>query len=68
MTRLTIYKDKCKGCGLCVKACPKDILIMSKALNKAGMHYAECINMGQCLACKSCGVMCPDGAITIEKI
>ena len=30
MAKLTFREDLCKGCGLCVSACPKKILELSK--------------------------------------
>ena len=30
MAKLTFREDLCKGCGLCVTACPKKILALSK--------------------------------------
>ena len=30
MAKVTFKTDLCKGCGLCVSACPKKILVMSK--------------------------------------
>ena len=67
MIKLTFNTEKCKGCRLCVRACPKGILRMSESLNKSGLHYIECIDQEKCAGCKSCGIVCPDGVITIEK-
>ena len=68
MAKLTFKTDECKGCGLCVEACPKGILQLSKdTINKKGHHPAECVDEEACIACTSCATMCPDCIIRIEK-
>ena len=68
MAKLTFNTDNCKGCGLCVDACPKHLLQLSKdKINKKGHHPVEIIDMEACVACTSCAIMCPDCIITIEK-
>lgn len=68
MVRVTINEQICKGCGLCVKACPKNVLALSKTkLNAKGYHPAEVVNQEACIGCASCGRTCPDVAITIER-
>lgn len=59
--------QRCKGCGLCVGACPKNILEMSKETNRQGVHYPVCNNEEACIACTFCATMCPDVAIEIIK-
>ena len=67
MARVTIDPNYCKGCGLCIEACPKKILQFSENINAKGYHYAECKDQEKCIACKFCYTVCPDVAITIEK-
>ncbi len=68
MAKITIAKETCKGCGLCVIACPKKILRLSDAvINKSGYFVAEIFDQESCIACANCAVMCPDCAITVEK-
>ena len=67
MARMTVDSFYCKGCELCVDACPKDIIRMTVDINEKGYHYAECIDQSKCIACKMCYVICPDVAITVEK-
>lgn len=69
-TRGTVTFDEnyCKGCSLCVAACPVHILELdSKRLTAKGYHPAVVTDMNSCTACASCALMCPDSAITIEK-
>ena len=30
MAKLTFRTDRCKGCGLCVGACPKGLIVIAK--------------------------------------
>lgn len=68
MAKVTFKTDLCKGCGLCVSACPKKILTMSKdVINAKGHHPAEMTNQEACIGCAFCATMCPDCVITVEK-
>lgn len=68
MAKVTFNSDVCKGCGLCVIACPKKIVEIDKnALNAKGHHPAKCTDEGACIGCASCAIMCPDCVITVEK-
>ena len=65
---VTIHEDVCKGCGLCVHACPKGVLAMSKdKLNQKGYNPAEVADAEACIGCAMCAVMCPDVAIKVER-
>ena len=67
MAKVTFNEDKCKGCGLCVTACPKKIVSLSKRMNSKGDHPAEVVNQDACIGCASCAMMCPDVVITVER-
>ena len=59
--------EYCKVCGLCVQACPKKILELSKRTNAKGYNIAECVNQEECIGCTSCATMCPDSVITVYR-
>ncbi len=68
MPKVTFNTDKCKGCGLCVTACPKNILIIAKdKINAKGHSPAEMTDESKCIGCAFCATMCPDCIIKVEK-
>ena len=67
LAKLTFLQDVCKGCSLCIEACPKNIIKLSKSINAKGYNYAELIDEAACIGCASCARMCPDCVITVEK-
>lgn len=68
MPRITVDDRFCKGCGLCVDACPEHIIELDHArITDKGYHPAALVDEGRCTGCMSCAVMCPDVAITVER-
>ena len=68
MVILTVNKERCKGCELCIYACPKKILELGKdEPNSKGYYAAQITDMAACVACASCARVCPDAAIRIER-
>ena len=65
---VVINEDRCKGCALCVDACPKDVLALAgRKVNVHGYPYVEAIKADDCVGCASCGIVCPDGCITVYR-
>ena len=65
---LTFDRDRCKGCELCVAACPRQILVLDlNTVNKKGYHPAGVTDISKCIACACCARICPDSVITVEK-
>ncbi len=68
MAKVTFEKNLCKGCGLCVTACPKGLISLAKdEINPKGHHPAHITDESKCIACAFCATMCPDCVITVEK-
>ena len=67
MKKLYFNEKLCKGCGLCVAACPKKILRISDRLNAMGYAVAECVDEKECISCACCATMCPDCVIEVHK-
>ena len=67
MAKITINKDRCKGCLLCISVCPKGMVKKSEQLNKRGVNYVEFQDTGICVGCAMCAVICPDCCIEVYK-
>ena len=65
-----VKKERCKGCGLCIKVCPQKVFKVSRLFNKMGYHYIEPEGEGKnvCTGCQRCVIICPDVAIEILKV
>ena len=64
---LRIDGDECKGCGLCVEACPPKVIGMSGHMNRYGYRTAVYAGAG-CTGCGICFMACPEpGAITVLR-
>jgi len=63
---IIINVEKCKGCELCMEACPEGALELSKHVNQKGYLYSVKVE-DTCTGCTSCALVCPDGAITVYR-
>ena len=66
MPGVRIDKNYCKGCELCVHACPMHILEMSKYINLKSYYYAKLKEPTKCIGCQICAITCPDVAIDVH--
>ena len=66
---VTVNQERCKGCDLCVEACPTDVLMLQpKEVNNRGYHFACMKNPDACIGCASCATVCPDGCIEVYRV
>jgi Pyruvate/2-oxoacid:ferredoxin oxidoreductase delta subunit len=65
---VTIRIEECKGCGLCIEACPPNCLELQVDLSPYGVHPAHYTGTG-CTGCGICFYACPEpGAITVYRL
>jgi Na+-translocating ferredoxin:NAD+ oxidoreductase RNF subunit RnfB len=70
----TIDREKCVGCGKCVDACPRNLIILEDENHKTfvlcksndkGAVVRKICKVG-CIACRICVKQCPEGTMTME--
>ena len=59
--RVVANKDWCKGCGICVAFCPKNVLELDRGV-------IEIARPDDCIKCGQCELRCPDFAIYLEEV
>ena len=69
---IRINTELCKGCGLCIAACPKGSIKISRKLNVQGYHPAqytdrETSKSRKCTGCALCAITCPDVVIEVFR-
>lgn len=67
LTEVLVDEDRCKGCALCVDACPYQILEMANRFNSQSYEPAAAKEPKKCRGCDWCDLVCPDAAITIKR-
>jgi 2-oxoglutarate ferredoxin oxidoreductase subunit delta len=71
MTRrgtVVIDKELCKGCYLCIRACPTKVLEKDEEPNSTGTHPSRAVHAEKCIACGNCYEVCPDICIEIYEL
>jgi 2-oxoglutarate ferredoxin oxidoreductase subunit delta len=63
---LEIAQARCKGCELCITACPQHVLELDTSLvNVLGYHPVRLTDAAGCTSCSFCAKVCPDGVFTV---
>jgi 2-oxoglutarate ferredoxin oxidoreductase subunit delta len=63
---VVIDTEACKGCDLCIDACPRDVLVMTThEANTRGYRYPQLLP--GCIACKACAQVCPDFVFQVYR-
>lgn len=57
---IQVYRDWCKGCGICAALCPKQVL----GRNDEGGPVV--VDPDACIGCGWCELHCPDFAISVR--
>lgn len=59
MKKVLVNEDRCKECGICVDACPKNAIKFSDTINLNGYRPVK-VDDDMCIGCGICYTMCPD--------
>ena len=66
---LTLDRNWCKGCGLCVELCPREAISLKEIVRpeegRAEPPQID-IDVEKCQYCGICNAICPFGALTLE--
>ena len=60
MNTITIDKEKCMQCGLCIRDC------VSGSIGLDQESYPTMLHEERCLACQHCMMICPQGALSFN--
>lgn len=67
MGRVTVDRERCKGCGYCIPVCRRELMRVDPAdLNSSG--YPVAVFGGQeerCTGCALCAEVCPEAALEV---
>lgn len=68
---IVIDQELCKGCYLCIEACPNELIELFDELNQLGYYpayYRDGHNKDrECTGCATCALVCPDVAIEVYR-
>jgi 2-oxoglutarate ferredoxin oxidoreductase subunit delta len=66
--KVVIDRELCKGCYLCIRACPVKVLEAGGEPNSTGTYPSKVVYPEKCIACGSCFEVCPDVCIEIYEL
>jgi 2-oxoglutarate ferredoxin oxidoreductase subunit delta len=71
--KVVIARDNCKGCYLCIRACPVKALEKDVEPNSTGTYPAKPVgseskSQEKCIGCGSCYEVCPDVCIQVFEL
>ncbi|HWU39813.1 MAG TPA: 4Fe-4S binding protein [Candidatus Acidoferrum sp.] len=65
--KITISREYCKGCEICISFCPKKMISLSAELNSNGYATAIAVGGEECTGCAICATVCPEAAIEVYR-
>jgi 2-oxoglutarate ferredoxin oxidoreductase subunit delta len=66
--KIEIDRELCKGCFLCIRACPVKVLSADTEINTSGSYPVKVVNIEKCIACGNCYEVCPDVCIRVFEL
>ncbi|UCE18731.1 MAG: 4Fe-4S dicluster domain-containing protein [Gemmatimonadota bacterium] len=68
VAHIEINQAWCKGCQICVEICSRGVLGYATDVSDKGFRPIIVEKIEDCTGCIMCELMCPDLAITVEKV
>ncbi len=65
---IVVNIERCKGCEVCIPACPQEVIGLAKEVNGKGYHFTFMNKPDACTGCMNCAIVCPDGVITVYRV
>jgi 2-oxoglutarate ferredoxin oxidoreductase subunit delta len=66
--KVIIDRELCKGCLLCIRACPAGVLEQGGQPNAAGNSVSVPARPEKCTGCANCFEVCPDVCIEVYEL
>lgn len=60
--RVNIYRNWCKGCGICVEFCKHHVFAPNSH------EHPEVADPAACTGCQDCVLHCPDFALQVDRL
>ena len=64
---IVVDTERCKGCSVCVAACPSEVLALHRSVNSKGYNFSYMENPDACIWCANWAIVCPVGCITVYR-
>ncbi|MCD7964113.1 MAG: 4Fe-4S binding protein [Rikenellaceae bacterium] len=64
---IIVDTERCKGCAVCIEACPSNVIALNREVNSKGYNYAYMEFPDKCVGCANCALVCPDSCITVYR-
>ncbi|HSR13829.1 MAG TPA: 4Fe-4S dicluster domain-containing protein [Thermodesulfobacteriota bacterium] len=65
-TAIDLNLKWCKGCSICVDACPKKVFEKSGRISEKGFPVILVAHPELCTGCLQCEMLCPDLALNVK--